>query len=81
VEPTIESRRPPSQRTYFVHGHRVEERRDGSGLVLWSCDCSDYLRSTSRGEPWCVHTQRVAAAASIDRFLGSVGLTLRPSGC
>ncbi|HTW38306.1 MAG TPA: hypothetical protein VMD49_07040 [Steroidobacteraceae bacterium] len=77
----IESRRTSSQRTYFVQGHRVEERRERSGHVSLSCECADYLRSTSRGEPWCVHTQRVAVATSIDRLLGSVGLTLRPSGC
>ncbi len=70
-----------SQRTYFVHGHRVQETRDGSGDLSWACDCAEYVRSKSRGEPWCVHAQRVAAAASIDRLLGSEGLTLRSSVC
>jgi hypothetical protein len=69
------------QRIYFVHGHRVEEGRDRWGYVWWSCDCEDYLHSRVRGEPWCTHTQRVAAAVSIDKFLGSSGLTLQPSSC
>jgi hypothetical protein len=77
----IEARSTSSQRTYFIHGHRVQEMRDAAGFVSWNCDCADYSRSRSRGEAWCVHAQRVAAAASIDRSFGSVGLTLRPSGC
>jgi hypothetical protein len=68
-------------RTYFVQGHRVEERRDAAGYVSLSCECADYLRTRSRGEPWCVHLQQLAAAASIDRLVDSRGLTLRSSGC
>ena len=48
---------------------------------MWTCDCAEYVRSRSHGEPWCVHAQRVAAAASIDQLLGSDGLTLRPTVC
>ncbi len=71
----------PSQRTYFVHGHRVQETRDGSGYLSWTCDCAEYVRSQSRGDAWCVHSQRVAAAASIDQLLGSEGLMLRSKVC
>ncbi|HUN24835.1 MAG TPA: hypothetical protein VMU67_00905 [Steroidobacteraceae bacterium] len=69
------------ERTYFVHGHRVEERRDGAGRKTLSCECGEYARSRSSGEPWCVHAQRVAAAVSIDELLGSDGLILRPTVC
>ncbi len=69
------------QRTYFVQGHRVQEMRDGSGHLAWTCECAEYVRSQARGEPWCVHMQSVAAAASIDRLLGSEGLTLPSSIC
>lgn len=73
------SRKPgaPSQRTYFVRGHRVEGMRDDSGTTAWVCDCAEYVRSRSLGDPWCPHAERVAAAASIDRFFGADGLTLR----
>ncbi len=74
-------RSAPSQRTYFVHGHRVQESRDGSGHPSWACDCPDYVRSASRGEPSCIHTQRIAGEASIDPFLESEGLTLPSSVC
>lgn len=69
------------QRTYYVRGHRVEGMRDGSGSTSWTCDCAEYLHSRSRGEPWCQHAERVAAAASIDRLLGAEGLTLSPDCC
>lgn len=70
------------QRTYFIHGHRVEEARDALGLVTWSCDCAEYRRSQARGfESSCPHTQRVAAAASVDRLLGARELLLRATGC
>jgi hypothetical protein len=71
-----------TQRTYFVHGHRVEEFRDALGNPSWSCDCAEYRRSQSRGiEPSCAHSQRVAAAASVDRLLGAKELMLRATGC
>lgn len=69
------------QRTYYVRGHRVEGSRDRSGSTSWICDCAEYLRSRSLGEPWCQHAERVAAAASIDRLLGAEGLTLSPEDC
>ncbi len=69
------------QRTYYVRGHRVEGTRDRWGSTSWTCDCVEYLRSRSHGEPWCQHAERVAAAASIDRLLGAEGLTLRADDC
>jgi len=69
------------QRTYYVRGHRVEGMRDCTGSTSWTCDCAEYLQSRSRGEPWCQHAERVAAAASIDRLLGAEGLTLSPDCC
>jgi len=70
------------QRTYFIHGHRVEETRDEFGVVWWSCDCAEFRRSRSPGlEATCPHTQRVAAAASVDRLLGARQLLLRATGC
>lgn len=69
------------QRTYYVGGHRVEGTRDRSGSTSFTCDCVQYLHSSSRGAPWCQHAERVAAAASIDRLMGAEGLTLRPDRC
>jgi len=70
------------ERTYYVHGHRVQQRRLGQAGTLWICDCPEYLRSEVRGlEPSCMHAQRVAAALSIDRLAGSHELTLRAAGC
>lgn len=68
-------------RTYYVRGHRVEGTRDRSGSTFWTCDCVEYVRSRSVGEPWCQHAARVAAAASIDRLLGAEGLTLQADDC
>jgi hypothetical protein len=66
-----------THRTYFVKGHRVEQYRHALGHSSWACDCADYLRLQPRGvEPGCEHLQRVAAAMSIDRLLGTRGFML-----
>ncbi len=66
-----------AHRTYFVGGHTVAVTRHAPGQVSWSCDCADYQRSRARGDAWCLHAQRVAAAASIDRLTRSEGLIQR----
>jgi len=78
VSRNVEERAMVTQRTYFVHGHRVEETRHAPGYVSFRCDCAEYLRAQARGEEAsCVHSQRVAAAASLDQLLGAKGLMLR----
>jgi hypothetical protein len=78
VSRSIEEGATVTQRTYFVHGHRVEETRHAPGYVSFTCDCAEYLRARARGEEaCCVHSQRVAAAASLDQMLGAKGLMLR----
>jgi len=78
-------RRGFSYRTYFVSGHTVAATRHAPGEVSWSCDCAEFQRSQARGDAWCSHAQRVAAAASIDRLARSEGLVqgllLQTAGC
>lgn len=69
-------------RTYFVSGHRVEQKRHAFGPSSWACDCAEYRRAKADGiEPTCVHSQRVAAAFSVDRLLGARGLVMPTTGC
>lgn len=70
----------PLPRTYFVGGFRVEHVRDANGRSTWTCDCADFLRARRAGEGGCVHTQRIAAAAELDRLLRTPGLII-PTGC
>jgi hypothetical protein len=66
-----------TQRTYFVKGHRVEQYRHALGHSSWACDCAEYLRLQPGGvEQSCEHLQRVAAATSIGRLLGTQGSVL-----
>jgi|GEM_PF-2491355 len=70
----------PLPRTYFVGGHRVVHQRDTVGHSTWSCDCVEFVRGPQcGGEHWCQHTERVAAAAELDRLMRTPGLILRPS--
>ena len=68
----------PLPRTYFVGGFRVEHVRDTQGHSTWTCDCSEFARAGS--EIGCSHTQRIAAAAELDRLLRTPGLIM-PTGC
>ena len=71
----------PLARTYFVGGFRVEHVRDTHGNSTWSCDCGDFIRAQRAGlEIGCAHTQRIAAAAELDRLLRTPGLIM-PTGC
>ena len=75
-------RRSATPRTYYVHGHRVQETRHAAGASSWSCDCAEYQRSQLHSEDGCcAHSQRVEAAASLERLLGAKGLILRAQGC
>ena len=70
----------PLPRTYFVGGHRVEHLRDALGHSSWICDCVEFVREKQcGGEHWCQHTERVAAAAELDRLLQTPGLILPPA--
>ena len=62
------------RRTYFVQGHSVATTQHLHGERSFACDCAEYVRSQARGDAWCIHAQRVAAAASIDRLLQGEGL-------
>lgn len=68
----------PLPRTYFVGGFRVEHVRDTLGHSTWTCDCSDFARA--RGDSGCQHTQRIAAAAELDKLLRTPGLIM-PTKC
>ena len=71
----------PLPRTYFVGGYRVEHVRDSLGHSTWICDCADFARSRPTGdESGCQHTQRIAAAAELDRLLRTPGLIM-PTEC
>lgn len=71
----------PLPRTYFVGGHRVEHVRDSLGHSTWSCDCAEFVRAQqSSGEGICAHTQRISAAAELDKLLRTPGLIL-PTAC
>jgi hypothetical protein len=71
----------PLPRTYFVGGHRVEHVRDTLGHSTWTCDCADFARARQAGnESGCSHTQRIAAAAELDRLLRTPGLIM-PTAC
>ena len=71
----------PLPRTYFVGGFRVEHARDLLGHSTWTCDCAEFLESQRTGsENGCQHTQRIAAAAELDRLLRTPGLIL-PTTC
>lgn len=71
----------PLPRTYFVGGHRVEHVRDSQGHSTWSCDCAEFTNAQqSRGDGACAHTQRISAAAELDKLLRTPGLIL-PTAC
>jgi hypothetical protein len=71
----------PLPRTYFVGGHRVEHVRDSQGHSTWSCDCEEFMRAQqSAGDGACAHTQRISAAAELDKLLRTPGLIL-PTAC
>jgi hypothetical protein len=71
----------PLPRTYFVGGFRVEHVRDERGNSTWTCDCADFMRVQRAGlESACVHTQRTAAAAELDKLLRTPGLVI-PTTC
>ena len=71
----------PLPRTYFVGGFRVEHVRDTLGNSTWTCDCADFARALRAGiESGCQHTQRISAAAELDRLLRTPGLIM-PTGC
>ena len=71
----------PLPRTYFVAGYRVEHVRDAHGHSTWTCDCVDFVRGQRAGiEGGCEHTQRIAAAAELDRLLRTPGLIM-PTKC
>jgi hypothetical protein len=67
----------PLPRTYFVGGFRVEHVRDTHGHSTWTCDCAEFARSL---EASCPHTERISAAAELDRLLRTPGLIM-PTGC
>jgi hypothetical protein len=67
----------PLPRTYFVGGFRVAHVRDTHGNSTWTCDCEEFRRGSELG---CPHTQRIAAAAELDRLLRTPGLIL-PTRC
>lgn len=71
----------PLPRTYFVGGFKVEHVRDTQGHSTWSCDCPEFSRAKRAGiEGGCQHTQRIAAAAELDRLLRTPGLIM-PTTC
>jgi len=71
----------PLPRTYFVGGFRVEHVRDTHGHSTWTCDCADFMRAQRAGlESGCAHTQRIAAAAELDKLLRTPGLVI-PTTC
>ena len=71
----------PLPRTYFVGGFRVEHQRDFLGHSTWTCDCSEFTQGVLAGSDCgCAHTQRIAAAAELDRLLRTPGLIL-PTAC
>src|SRR4051812_15761649 len=71
----------PLPRTYFVSGFRVEHVRDTVGHSTWTCDCTDFARAQRAGvECGCPHTQRISAAAELDRLLRTPGLIM-PTKC
>ncbi len=71
----------PLPRTYFVGGFRVEHVRDTHGHSTWTCDCADFARAQRAGsENGCSHTERIAAAAELDKLLRTPGLIM-PTGC
>ena len=71
----------PLPRTYFVGGFRVEHVRDTHGHSTWTCDCADFMRAQRAGlETGCSHTQRIAAAAELDKLLRTPGLVI-PTTC
>src|SRR3954471_19310777 len=71
----------PLPRTYFVGGFRVEHQRDSRGHSTWTCDCSEFTQGLLAGNDCgCAHTQRIAAAAELDRLLRTPGLIL-PTTC
>jgi hypothetical protein len=71
----------PLPRTYFVGGFRVEHVRDTLGHSTWTCDCADFARAHRAGnESGCQHTQRISAAAELDRLLRTPGLIM-PTAC
>lgn len=67
----------PLPRTYFVGGSRVEHVRDTHGNSSWTCDCEEFKRGNELG---CQHTQRIAAAAELDKLLRTPGLIM-PTRC
>jgi hypothetical protein len=71
----------PLPRTYFVGGFRVEHQRDSRGHSTWTCDCANFAQSLLGGsDGGCAHTQRIAAAAELDKLLRTPGLIL-PTAC
>jgi hypothetical protein len=71
----------PLPRTYFVGEHRVEHVRDTLGHSTWTCDCAEFAGARRSGnESSCQHTQRIAAAAELDRLLRTPGLIM-PTAC
>jgi hypothetical protein len=71
----------PLPRTYFVGGFRVEHVRDTHGQSTWTCDCVEFARAKRAGiETGCGHTQRIAAAAELDKLLRTPGLIM-PTTC
>ena len=71
----------PLPRTYFVGGHRVEHVRDSLGHSTWNCDCAEFIRAQqSGGDGACAHTERISAAAELDKLLRTPGLIL-PTAC
>jgi hypothetical protein len=71
----------PLPRTYFVAGFRVQHVRDTHGHSSWTCDCAEFARAQRAGiEIGCSHTQRIAAAAELDRLLRTPGLIM-PTAC
>lgn len=71
----------PLPRTYFVGGFKVEHVRDAYGHSTWTCDCVEFARAQRSGlERGCAHTQRIAAAAELDKLLRTPGLIM-PTSC
>ena len=71
----------PLPRTYFVGGFKVEHLRDAKGHSTWTCDCVEFARVQRAGiEGGCTHTQRIAAAAELDKLLRTPGLIM-PTTC
>jgi hypothetical protein len=71
----------PVSRTYFVGGCRVQHVRDSHGHSTWTCDCAEFARGERAGsDVGCQHTQRIAAAAELDKLLRTPGLIM-PTKC